>query len=489
MNQDYKTSRPVIIGVGQHVNRSRQTDEPKEVDELIASAVRKAEEDAQCRDLAKKVDTLLLVNSFSMTGDDPYSKLNHSLGIKPDHMAYTWIGACAPQWYVNQMKERLASGQSRLGLICGGEALYSKKLKSTKSSGQSWDQSFPEKRPWMAGDLRDPLTSLEMKYGLMLPIHIYPLFENSLRAKEGLSLQDHYLELGEFCASLSRKATGNPYAWFESKTAGEILDVSGKNRIVSWPYTKYMCSIMDVDQSAALFMTDEAYAKELGIPRDKWIYLLGSGDASDTWHVTERERFYASPSVGVAADAAMIEAGIGIEDIDHFDLYSCFPAAARTTRNMLALPKDDPRAMTVTGGMPTFGGPGNNYSLHAICSMVEVLRQNPKDQGMVQALSWFISKHSVGIYASEFRSSGKGTMTLNGYHWTLVYNKTSGVSFYINGNLVDTNSQTGGIDAQTLPNKIGNNYTNQYYHTGELDDFRIYNRAISVSEIQALYNE
>ena len=158
---------------------------------------------------------------------------------------------------------------------------------------------------------------------------------------------------------------------------------------------------MEVDQAAALFLTDVQTAEKLGVPREKWIYLLGSGDASDIWNVSERVDFYSSPSVKVAAEKAMDQAGVNLEEIDYLDFYSCFPCAPRITRNMLGIHKDDPRPLTVTGGMPYFGGPGNNYSLHAICKIVEILRQEPDKVGLVQALSWFISKHSIGIYSAQ----------------------------------------------------------------------------------------
>ena len=406
----------VIIGVGQVVNRYWQTGETKDVVELISSAVQKAEQDAGCRELISRVDTLMMVNSFSITTEDPFAELITKLAMNPRHRFYTWIGATAPQWYVNWMKKRLAAGESRLGLICGGEALYSRKIQIKTGVLQGMEQMLQQKKPWMAGDLRDPLTEEEMKYGLMLPVHVYPLFENAMRKNEGLSPSAHFRELGEFCAALSKIAASNDYAWYpRERSAVEILDCSGDNRIVSWPYTKYMCSIMDVDQAAALLVTNEAYANELGIPRDKRIYLLGSGDSSDIWHFSEREQFYASPSVWVAAKAAMQEAGIDLPDIDIFDFYSCFPSAIRMTRNMLGLSRDDPRPLTITGGMAAFGGPGNNYSLHAICSMVEHLRKHPNQLGMVQALSWFISKHSVGIYSGENRASS-GTAVLPDFY-------------------------------------------------------------------------
>jgi acetyl-CoA C-acetyltransferase len=55
--------------------------------------------------------------------------------------------------------------------------------------------------------------------------------------------------------------------------------------------------------------------------------------------------------------------------------------------------------------MPYFGGPGNNYSLHAICKMVETLRHDQTKIGLVQAMSWFISKHAVGVYSGTPRSN------------------------------------------------------------------------------------
>ena len=61
----------------------------------------------------------------------------------------------------------------------------------------------------------------------------------------------------------------------------------------------------------------------------------------------------------------------GIDDIDFFDLYSCFPSVVQITRDMLGIAEADPRELTVTGGLPYFGGPGNNYSMHAIASMME----------------------------------------------------------------------------------------------------------------------
>ncbi|MGD2126373.1 MAG: hypothetical protein PVG99_09850, partial [Desulfobacteraceae bacterium] len=394
--------RPVIVAVGQFVNRSHDPSDIKDTLDMTEIAVRRAEEDAGVGPLIEKVDHLCVVNMLSSLDPDPSRMIAERIGAKPDKLLYTWVGATAPQWFVNRMAEEIANGSCRLALICGGEAFHSRLLAARLGKGKKWNWEFPKKRSSMVGDLRNPLSLLEQHYGITLPVQIYPLFENALRHHEGLSLDEHKKELGAFCTKMTEIACKNPYAWFrEKKEIEDILFPTHENRMICFPYTKRMCSIMEVDQSAALFMTDEETAKGFGIPDEKWVYVHGIGDASDIWHVSKRANFYSSPSVKVAANMAMDQAGISIHDIEFFDLYSCFPCAPRITRDMLGLARDDPRSLTVTGGMPYFGGPGNNYALHAICRMAEILRERPRTFGMVQALSWFISKHAVGIYSGK----------------------------------------------------------------------------------------
>lgn len=400
MARHTQEKQPVIIGVGQHIHHPGDLENTKSPLDLIEMAIHRAENNARLPGLAQKIDTLCLVNILSRSPEGLPSELSHRINAQPPREEYTWVGASAPQWFINRIAEKIFKEQTKLALICGGEAFCSLRMAAKAKGEGPWDWNFPAKMPNMVGDLRDPVTPLEMKYGLLLPVHFYPLFENALRHHEGLSMEEHRKELGEFCSTFSSVAAKNPYAWFrEARSSDEIIELSSDNRMVSFPYTKFMCSIMEVDQAAALFMTDTQTARELGIPREKWVHLLGSGDASDIWHVIERKNFHSSPSVRQAADTAMAQAGLPMSEIDYLDFYSCFPCAPRITRNMLGLPKDDPRPLTITGGMPYFGGAGNNYSLHAICKMVETLRQDPAATGMVQALSWFISKHSVGIYS------------------------------------------------------------------------------------------
>ncbi|MXZ31976.1 MAG: hypothetical protein F4Z20_00840 [Gammaproteobacteria bacterium] len=93
-------------------------------------------------------------------------------------------------------------------------------------------------------------------------------------------------------------------------------------------------------------------------------------------------------------------AGKSVADMDYIDLYSCFPSAVEIACAELGLAPDDPRGLTVTGGLPFFGGPGNNYSMHAIATMVSLLRARPGSYGLVTANGGLLSKHATGIYST-----------------------------------------------------------------------------------------
>jgi acetyl-CoA C-acetyltransferase len=148
-------------------------------------------------------------------------------------------------------------------------------------------------------------------------------------------------------------------------------------------------------------MTSVAEARRLGVPEEKWVYLWGSGDATDHWHITERVNYHSSPAIRAAGKRALDSAGITIADVAHVDLYSCFPSAVQIGRDALGIGLDDPRVLTVTGGLPYFGGPGNNYVTHSIAAMVRRLRDARGDIGLVTGNGWYVTKHSVGIYSTR----------------------------------------------------------------------------------------
>ncbi len=221
-----------------------------------------------------------------------------------------------------------------------------------------------------------------------------------MTAQYGLSIAAHQPRLGKLCARFSRVAAHHPYAWFrQPRSAAEIATVTPQNRLVGFPYPKYRNAIMEVDQSAALLMTSVGAARQLGIDPSRWVYLWGCGDAQDLWFVSERVNYHSSPASRAAGEQALGMAGVTIGDIERFDLYSCFPSAVQIGRDMLGIRADDARPLTVSGGLPYHGGPGNNYMTHAIATLMAQLRAAPGDKGLVTGLGWYLTKHSVGIYS------------------------------------------------------------------------------------------
>lgn len=390
---------PIIVGVGQ-VTQRPETERPREPLALMAEAARLAEADAGAGDLLHALDSVRVVNTFSWPSKAPAQDLSRALAVLPREQLYTTLGGNTPQWQVNEGAACIHDGGIKLALIAGAECVYSARRARTRGVDLGWS---PRGNPTPdIGDDRPGTHAYEIKHGATVPTHVYPLFENALRAHYGEGIPEHQSNIATMMSRFSEVAAANPHAWFrEARTAEEIATIGPNNRYIGFPYPKYMNSILDVDQGAALLMTSVGEARRLGIPEERWVYLWGCGDATDHWWFSERVNFHSSPAIRIAGQRALSMAGLTIDDVDVFDLYSCFPSAVQITRDMLGIGREDPRALTVTGGLPYFGGPGNNYVTHSIAAMTEYLRAHRGQRGLVTANGWFVTKHSIGIYSTE----------------------------------------------------------------------------------------
>ena len=241
-----------------------------------------------------------------------------------------------------------------------------------------------------------------MRHGLYEPINTYPLFENSLQRHLGRDRATHHAQLARLCAGMSAVAARNPLAWRQERLCAEdIGSVARHNRYIGYPYTRAMNALLEVDMSAALVLTTAGRARELGIDPARWIYLRGGVDVNDIWHPIERHNLHSSPALALAWQALTQHSGITLDEISHFDIYSCFPSAVEIACDAIGLSPLDERGVTVTGGLPFFGGPGNNYSLHAIAESVSELRNAGNGHALVTANGLYLTKHSLGLYSTE----------------------------------------------------------------------------------------
>jgi acetyl-CoA C-acetyltransferase len=184
-------------------------------------------------------------------------------------------------------------------------------------------------------------------------------------------------------------------------SAEDIGTVAPRNRYIGYPYTRAMNAVLEVDMAAAVILTTAGRARELGIDASRWIYLRGGVDLNDIWYPSERADLHSSPAIRLGWEALSSGAGMALDALTHFDIYSCFPVAVEVACDAIGLSPLDPRGVTVTGGLPFFGGPGNNYSLHAIAQMVAELRDAGSGHGLVTANGLYLTKHSLGLYSTE----------------------------------------------------------------------------------------
>jgi acetyl-CoA C-acetyltransferase len=232
------------------------------------------------------------------------------------------------------------------------------------------------------------------------------MFEQALAQREGRTPDEQRIWLGELMARFTKVAASHPdHAWFpEVRTPEQISDVTADNRMVAEPYTKNLNAILQVDMGAAIIMLSAGAAEAAGVPRDKWIFPWSGAKCDDVYITAQRPDLTRALGLGVAARASFDAAGIGVDDVTRFDFYSCFPSAVQMGAEAVGVGFDDPRGLTVTGGLSFFGGPGNNYMTHSIACMTEALRAG--GIGVVTGVSWYMSKHTVGVYGSEPPANG-----------------------------------------------------------------------------------
>ena len=403
---------PVLVGVGQLVQKEKDVEKAKSPLHLLEDAARLAAVDAGLGDkLWPLVDNITVVRFITDSPDSrrlPFGRyenapksLGNMLGANASKNCYGPTGGNTPQMLVNHTAELIANGETDIALVAGAEAFATMMRALGQGKMLPWHDEVPEKRIDI-GYEREGVTPVEKAHKLQYPVNIYPLFENAIRGQKGLSVHDHQLAIGRLMAPFTEIAAKHPQAWFPTaRTPEEIATVSENNRYVGFPYTKYMNAVMQVDQAGAVVMMSVAKARELGVAEDKWVYLHGCADCNDIWFPTERVNYYSSPAIKMMGEKAFGMSGWNINDIDFFDLYSCFPSAVQIGRDALGIPENDPRALTVTGGLPYFGGAGNAYVMLSIVTMVEKLRAKRGSKGLVTSNGWYVTKHGLGLYSTE----------------------------------------------------------------------------------------
>src|SRR5215467_7940490 len=379
---------PVIVGVGEIVDRPKEITDGLEPLMLLEEALRRAEADSGAK-LLFELGSLDVVSFLSWRYRDPEKQLAQRLGASPAHCYYGPVGGESPIRYLHEAAQRIARGECEVAAVVGAEA------QSTATKAQRAGVT----PPWtpFAHDVEEPKRGaafqkpLAVKLGVFRPITVYPLYESATSAHWGQTPREALAESGELWSTYAGVAARNPNSWLKKNfSPDQITTPTPDNRLIAWPYTKLMVANPSVNMGGALILTSLAKARAAGVPEDRIVYALGGASAEEPRDYLIRDQFFESHPQNAVLKAIMdLVEGDG-KKFDAIELYSCFPCVPKMARRTLGLGPDV--KPTVTGGLTFFGAPLNSYMTHAACAMVRKLRSGAK-HGLLYGQGGFVTKH------------------------------------------------------------------------------------------------
>lgn len=390
---------PVLVGVGQVLNRIEDLRDAIEPIDMMLQATRLAEQDAKCGSFLDQVDSVRVIRGM-WPYKNPAKWLGERIGASSFETVGTLIGGNQNQAVINETSLEIQRGELELVLITGAENGNS----STKARKQGVQLSYKSAEGTydrvIGAEQQPEHHPHEVAKGIRRAVQVYPMYDNAIRHVRGETLEEHIERVSSLWARFNDVGLRNPNAWVQTNMSPEeICTPSVTNRPISFPYTKFMNANMSVNMGAALIMTSTRKAKQLGIPEEKWIYPVAGVKGYDHFSASVRDEFFTSPGIRKVGQKLLELANTSVEDLDYVDLYSCFPSAVQVAAAEYGLKEE--RDLTVTGGLTFGGGPLNNYVMHSIARTVELLRDTDDGKGLVTANGGNIYKHVHGIYSSN----------------------------------------------------------------------------------------
>lgn len=357
------TRIPVIIGTGQINDRECVDDSLA----LMIGALVHVDSDAGGGWIAA-LDSLAVVNQISFPGlGNCAESLAAHFGISPAHVEQTpWPTGESPVQLLNEAANRIGAGEIQVAAIVGAEALLTAAQRAKAATG--------EKKDALRDVANSGAQSLMARHGLVAPTDLYPLYENATRAAWGQSFAEAQAETGVLWSGMSAVAAANETAWLrKALSPAEITASNDDNRPIAYPYLKRMVANASVNQGAGFIVTSLARARAAGIAEERIIYVGQGAAAHETHSILKRDRYDRSAGMIITLQKTLQRNGLTSADLDHVELYSCFPCIPKMARRVIDWPLEKP--ITAFGGLTFGGGPIGNYMSHAIGSMVDTLRQ------------------------------------------------------------------------------------------------------------------
>ena len=386
---------PVIIGVGEITQKTKDLQKSLEPLGLMESAIRAADKDAG-NSVLSMIDSLDVIQEFSWPYADAPAQLSQKLGIKPKRCVYGPVGGETPVYFIHEAALRIARGESEVAVIVGAEAQYAVTSAQKQGAGLTWSPRDPSAKLIRGADY---LHRTAVDLGVASPATVYPFYENATQAAWGQTPEQGRQESGRLWEKCSSVAASNPYSWQQSALSTDEISIPTEtNRMVAWPYTVHMVANPMVNQGAAVILTSRGKARRLGIPEERMIHVWCGAAANEPADYLHRDQYVRVHSQEAVLERILQQVG-DLGKFDQLELYSCFPVVPKMARRTLALAAD--AVVTCAGGLSFFGAPLNNYMTHAASAMVRALRGRQNSLGLLYGQGGYLTKHHAIVLGSH----------------------------------------------------------------------------------------
>ena len=390
---------PIVVGIGRAGQDLSEPGAGSDALGLMVSATRAAASDCGAPELVRRVGRIA-VPQGSWKYRDAGRLVARAVGASGGRTVV--LGAGIPQQTLfNVVYADMLAGRLDVALVVGGEAaqraMTAKRAGIDLADAIEGDDLEPDERRSPEGEI---ISAPEIKAGVYVPAQQFAMIDSALRHAEGRSVDEQRDEIARLWSGFSAAAGRFPHAAFRTARSAEwIRDPGPDNRSVAFPYNKWHCSQLNVDQAAAILICTLEAAEAAGVDPTRVVFPIVALESSFSIAVPRRREIHRWPAMEVLGRAAAVHLGAALSRIEHVELYSCFPAAVRVQQRALGLPLDG--VPTLTGGEPFAGGPWNNFVLQATVAMIERLRESPGARGLVTTVSGFLNKPGLAVYSTR----------------------------------------------------------------------------------------